>query len=287
MSNGINTYLTMIIIPVAVSCSFFQERRKVPIARVDHSVLYLKEIQNAIPDHFSVEDSLLYAEDYIRNWINNELLIKKAQENLTISQKDLAKEIREYRNSLIIYRYQNELMQQKLDTTVSESDISELYDSVKQDFILDKDLVRAILVKIPLSVANPGKVKVFCDATSAPSLEELDAYCKKNKGSYELYSPLWADARQVFRLLPYQPQNLQRFLASYTIWETRDASYYYLVRILDYTPAGNPSPVGYISSNLKEMILNKRKNEFLEKTRKDIFTEGLINNKFKIYAHEN
>ncbi len=287
MNSGFNTCLTMIIIPVAVSCTFFQERRKVPLARVDRSVLYLSDVKNVIPDNFSAEDSLLFAEDYIRNWINYELLIKKAQDNLTMSQKDLVREIREYKNSLIIYRYQNELMKQKLDTSVTASSVSALYDSVKQDFILDKDLIRAIWVRIPLSVTNPERVKVFCNATSARSLEELNNYCQKNRGEYELFTTSWTDARQVFQKLPHQPKNLHRFLAGYTIWETRDTRYYYLVRILDYAAAGSPSPVEYISNNLKEMIINKRKSEFLEKNRKDIFTEGLKNNKFKIYEYEN
>jgi hypothetical protein len=271
---------------VAVSCNFTQERRKVPVARVDGSVLYLSEIREAIPDNFSREDSLLYAEDYIRNWINYELLINKAQENLTISQRDLAKEIREYRNSLIIYRYQHDLMQQKLDTFVTISEITELYDSVKQDFILDKDLIKAIFVRIPLTLENPEKVKAFCDDTSSRNLDELDQYCIKNGGNYDLYINDWTDARQVFQKLPYQPGNLQRFLAGYTIWETRDSRNYYLVRILDYAAAGNPAPQEYISNNLKEMIINKRKSQFLDKIKEDIYKEGLINNKFKIYDYE-
>jgi hypothetical protein len=286
MSNGIHTYLTIIIIPVAFSCSIIQDRKKVPIARVDHSVLYLSEIQNAIPDNFSGEDSLLYAEDYIRNWINYELLLKKAHENLTLSQSDLVKEIREYRNSLIIYRYQDELMQQKLDTFVSEAEITVFYDSVKQDFILDKDLVKVIMVKIPLKVKNPENVKVFCDASSARNLEELDQYCRKNGAEYNLYGKSWVDPRQVFRELPFQPKDLHGFLSGYTIWETRDSGFYYLVRILDYAPAGTPSPVEYIGSNLKEMIINKRKNQFLGKIKQDIYTEGLLNNKFKIYDYD-
>jgi hypothetical protein len=286
MSKGIQTYLTIIIIPVAFSCTFIQERRKVPIARVDQNVLYLSEIQGAIPDSLSKDDSILIAEDFIRRWINNELIIKKAQENLSISQKDLAKEIREYKNALIIYRYQNELMQEKLDTSVSEKEITECYDSVKEDFLLDTDLVKAVSVKIPLIVKEPEKVKAFCESLSYRNPEELKLFCSKNGGSYDLYGENWVNPQLVFQNIPFGPGNLSGFLAHYTTWETRDSKFYYLISIQEYAPSGTPAPVDQIRENLKEIIINKRKNAFLEKIKEDIYTEGLKNNRFKIFDYE-
>lgn len=286
MSKCIQTYLIIIVIPVAFSCTFIQERRKIPIARVDQNVLYLSELQNAIPAELAKDDSILMAEDYIRNWVNNELIIKKAQENLSVSQKDLAKEIREYTNALIIYRYQNELMQEKLDTSVSEKEITECYDSVKEDFLLDTDLLKAISVKIPLSVEEPEKVKAFCERSSFKNPEELQLFCGKNGGSYDLYRQNWVNANLAFRDFPFKPGNISGFLTQYTTWETRDSKYYYLISVQDYALAGTPAPVDYIRENLKEIIINKRKNAFLEKIKEDIYTEGLKNNKFKIFDHE-
>jgi hypothetical protein len=286
MSKGIQTYLTIIIIPVAFSCTFIQERRKVPLARVDKNVLYLPELQSAIPDSISKDDSILIAEDFIRRWINNELIIKKAQENLSISQKELAKEIREYKNALIIYRYQKELMQEKLDTLVSEKEISEYYDSVKEDFLLDTDLVKAVSVKIPMIVKEPEKVKAFCESSSFMNPEELNLFCNKNGGTCSFYGENWVNPQLVFQGIPSRPGNLSGFLAHYTTWETRDSRFYYLVSIQEYAAAGNPAPIDHIRENLKGIIINKRKNAFLEKIKEDIYKEGLKNNKFKIFDYE-
>jgi hypothetical protein len=286
MSKGIHTYLTIIVIPVAFSCCYFQDRRKVPVARVDQNILYLSEIQGAVPDTVTKDDSILIAEDYVRNWINNELIIKKAQENLTISQKDLAKEIREYKNALLIYRYQKELMMEKLDTTVDEKEIAECYERVREDFLLDTGLVKAISVKIPLSMKEPEKVKAFCESLSERNTEELKLFCKKNGGSCNLYGEHWVNSNLVFQNLPSQPARIAGFLTRFTTWETRDSRFYYLISIQEYVPAGSPAPIDYIRENLKEMIINKRKNAFLEKIKEDIYTEGLNNNKFKIFDYE-
>jgi hypothetical protein len=286
MNNGISTYLIFAIIPVFVSCAHFRSTGDVPIARVDQDVLFLSDIQDVLPKNLSVEDSILFAEDFVRNWVSNELMIKKAQENLTISQKDLARELRDYRNSLIIYRYQKALMQEKLDTSVTNDEIMQTYDSVREDFILDSDLVKAVLVKIPLSVPLPERVKAFCESSATRNLEELEQFCLKNGGTCEVFPDHWEDARTVFGKLPYQPGNVQGFLSRYTSWEARDTRYYYLVHILDYALSGSYPPVEFIRDNLKDLILNKRKNSFLNEIKKDIYTDGLKNNRFKIYDYD-
>jgi hypothetical protein len=286
MNNGISTYLIFVFIPVFVSCSYLRRTGDVLIARVDQDVLFLSDIQDALPKNLSADDSVLFAEDYVRNWVSNELMIKKAQENLTISQKDLARELMDYRNSLIIYRYQKALMQEKLDTIVGDVEIMQTYDSVREDFILDSDLVKAVLVKIPLSVPQPERVKAFCESSGTRNLEELQQFCLKNGGTCEVFPDHWADAGEVFRKLPYQPVNVQNFLSRYTTWEARDNRYYYLVRIRDYALSGSYAPVESIRDNMKNLILNKRKNAFLNEIKKDIYTEGLKNNRFQIYDYD-
>jgi hypothetical protein len=285
MNKGITIYLICLYLPV-VSCTFINGSGKIPLACVDQNVLYLSELQSIIPKDISIEDSILIAEDYIKNWINNELMIKKAQENLTISQKDLAKEIKEYKNSLIIYRYQQQLMEQKLDTLVSEEEIVSFYDSVREDFRLNIDLIKAVSVRIPLEVEHPERVKAFCESSLKQNLEELRLFCTKNGGFCDLNTEDWVDSRSVFQNLPYQPGNISGFLAKYTTWESRDSRFYYLVRIMDYAQAGTYAPVEYIRENLKEMIINKRKSLFLLKIKEDVYTEGTKNNKFKIYDYE-
>jgi len=286
MLNGKLKYLFFIFIFAVYSCNLFNGPGKIPIARVDQKVLYLSEIQNIIPIGISSEDSLLYAEYYIKKWISTELLIKKAQENLNISQRDLAKEMEEYRNSLIIYRYQRELMEEKLDTNVSMEETSEYYDAGQDNFRLSSDMVKAIFIKIPLRVAQPERAKAFCESSSKQNLKELHEFCRKYKGDYKLFTEKWTDARKIFQNMPGQPEDIAGFLKQHTTWETRDTGFYYLISIQDYCQAGSVAPLDYVQDDIKEIIINKRKNDFLKKVEDDIYTEGLRNNKFKIYEYE-
>ncbi len=279
-------YLFLAILPSIHSCAYFHGQEKVPLAKVGNNVLYLSELQNKIPKGITEEDSILLSEDYIKRWINKGLLILKANENLTISQRDLAREMEEYRNSLIIFRYQNELMKEKLDTNVSEQEIDDYYLASEKDFIQNADLVKAIYVKIPLHVHRPERVMAFCESSSSQNLKELDEFCRKNSGVYRTYLDQWVEAGTLFQHLPSRPENLSSFLSRYSRWEFRDSGFFNLISIKDYSPAGSIAPVDYVRNEIKEIIVNKRKTEFLKKLEDDVFLEGIKNNKFIIYAHE-
>ena len=46
------------------------------------------------------------------------------------------------------------------------------------------------------------------------------------------------------------------------------------------------APVEYVGPNIKNLILNKRKIEFLKQIEENVYKEGIRNNKFKIYTEK-
>jgi hypothetical protein len=272
--------------PAMFSCTYFYGPQKIPLAKVGEEILYLTEVQSVIPTNIASEDSILLAEDYIQKWIRTELLIKKAQENLTLAQRDVSKELEEYRNSLIIYRYQKELMAEKLDTTVSFQELTSFYNKNKENFTLGNDLVKAIYIKIPLQVSQPERAKAFCENTSGESLRELQVFCARYAVNYDFYTENWVDAGDIFQNLPDAPDDVGSFISKNPVWETRDARFYYLICIQNYRLKGSEAPMEYIHDNIKNLIINERKTNFLKKVEDDVYTEGVRNNKFKIYEYE-
>ena len=86
---------------------------KTPLVEVDGTFLYKEDLKASMPIGCSKEDSLLFAENYIRNWIEDILLYNKAKNNISESQRieDL---VQNYRKSLIIHEYQQKLINQEL-----------------------------------------------------------------------------------------------------------------------------------------------------------------------------
>ena len=59
------------------------------------------------------------AHNYIDKWVRNQLLLEKAVLNLDQDRHEIRKQLEEYRTFLLINKYQQELILQKLDTIIT------------------------------------------------------------------------------------------------------------------------------------------------------------------------
>ena len=87
------------------SCTQKQDHKgKKPLVEVGGKFLYQEDLQGALPLNLSADDSVLFAESYIRNWIEDALLFDKAEDNVRDSEK--VKELVEnYRKALVMHAY--------------------------------------------------------------------------------------------------------------------------------------------------------------------------------------
>jgi len=256
------------------------------IAQVGNKYLYTSDVDEVIPSDLSVEDSITMAEDYITKWVKTQLMVQKAESNLTVDQKNLSRELEEYRNSLIIYRYKNELLRQRMDTTVNETQIVDYYESNTENFKLNKAIVKAIYVQIPEEFAEPEQLKEWSNNPTDENIIELRDYCVQFAKNYNIITNHWVDFEVINRNIPQQIEDAERFLTQNTFFETTESDYYYLLFINDYKLKGELAPIEYVQDNIKNLILNRRKIEFLKEVENNVYTEGVRQNKFKILKRE-
>jgi hypothetical protein len=256
------------------------------VAQVGEKKLFQSEISKIIPSNIEEQDSLLIASDYIKKWVKQELLINKANENLTLEQKNVTKEIEEYRNSLIIYKYKNELMNQQMDTLVTQRQIEQYYNANTDNFKLNNSIVKAIFIKVPNDVANPKLMKEMVDDNSEVGMKTLREYCIQYAKGFDFFNNNWVDFELVKRNIPGEITDEKQFLARNNQIEMKDSVYYYLVNINDYKLKNELAPVEYVETNIKNLILNKRKIEFLKQIEENVYKEGIRQNKFKIYTEK-
>lgn len=279
MKNSI-TYLIFILF--VSSCSLFVEKGE-PIAKVGEKILTMEELSKNIPDYLDAPDSIIWAEDFIKKWVQRELLLMKAEENLKIEMKDVETELQEYRNSLIVYRYKNELMKQKLDTVVSDDQVLKYFNEHRGSFKLNRNIVKAIYIKIPVEFSSPEKIKDLCSANDAESVSKLNEYCVSYAKAYDRFNDQWIAADMVLRNTPAQITDQGYFISKTKFIESSDINYYYIVCIRDYRLIGETAPVEYVKNEIKNLILSKQKIEFLKQIEKDVYKEGLDKNKVKLY----
>lgn len=136
------------IITIFFSCEFFDFGKKEefvekPIASVFNVHLYQKDIVDLLPKNVSKSDSLLMVKSIINNWAIQQLFKQKAEENLSIEENQVyTRLVDDYKQSLLINGYKERLIQQQLDTIISEEEILEYYNNNNRNFRLNEELIK-------------------------------------------------------------------------------------------------------------------------------------------------
>ena len=264
------------------ACNLFVDKGE-PVAKVGDRILTMKELSGYIPDYLDATDSALWADDYVKKWVQRELLLLKAEENLKPDLKDVSKELEEYRSSLLVYRYKNELVKEKMDTIVTDSNIQKYFNEHRESFILNRNIVKAIYIKIPVQVSNPDNIKDLCMSENKEKQAKLNEYCISYAKAYDRFNDQWVAADMVLRNTPAVIKDQNQLLERTRYVESTDMNYYYIVCIRDYRLSGQVSPIEYVQNDIKNLILSKQKIEFLKQIEKDISKEGLDKNKVKLF----
>jgi len=254
-----------------------------PVASVGEKVLYKSKVEEILPKGISREDSISMSQNYIDKWVKQELLIQKADENLSDEQKDLRNEIEEYRNSLIIYKYKNELIRQRMDTVVTDQQIEEFYNSNPANFNLNNSIVKATFVMIPGDLADPDLVKSLIADTSPEGIDELRDYCGQYAKKVNISADEWISFQVLEKNFPEKVDDPETFLTRNKLYEMNDSNYYYIVSIHDFKLSNDLAPIEFVRENIKNLILNQRKIKFLKEIEENIYTEGVRQKKFRIY----
>jgi hypothetical protein len=272
-------------------CTGKRKPEKTIIAEVGAKKLFLSDISSIVPDRMEKNDSILLAEDYTRKWLKQELLLQKAEENLTPLQKDVSKELNEYRNSLLTFKYKNELLSQRLDSLVSEQQIEEYYLANPENFSLTSEIVRAIFIKIPKNAPDIEKLKTYFTDTSADGIRKLRDKYQVYAKVLEINHDKWVDFESVIRNFPDQVawkinDNPEEFLKNNDVLEYSDINFYYFIYIKNYKLKSELAPLDFVRERIENLILNRRKVLFLKQLEENVYTEAVRKGKFKVYNIE-
>ncbi|MGW8181307.1 MAG: hypothetical protein ACWGQW_21460, partial [bacterium] len=140
------------VLIIAAACnSTGEEPERVAVARAGERILYLDEIPSGlVVQGMSEADSISAVQSYIRRWSRKELMAIKAEANLTPDYKaEVNRQLNEMRNNLLIHQYQQQLLIEKLDTSVTEDELEEYYVDNLSTFTLTTNIVKALFIKLP------------------------------------------------------------------------------------------------------------------------------------------
>ena len=246
---------------------------RIPVMSVNSEVLYQDEIEKILPKNITGKDSINFVETYKKNWAVNILLYEKAKQNIQSTEEiDILTE--EYRKQLIINRYQQELISEKLKS-ISENDIMKVYESEKHNFILEEPVIKGVFVQIPNKAPSQKQLKDWLRDMNDKTLEKIEKYCIQYASSYIFFRDEWTPYYQVDKLFPNHVDWTNPVITRGLV-EQKDSTSTYFLRITGKASPGTIEPFEIALPKITNILSHREKMNYI----KD-FENSLYNNAIK------
>lgn len=282
MNKAVNILIVLIFLSGCKSKPVKADR--IALAKVGDIVLYYDEIPRLLQPGVSAQDSIAIIQSYINKWAKKELLFIKAEQNLTPEYKDeIEKQMEETRSNLVIYQYQRQMMIEKMDTTITDDEMERYYSTNEKNLLLNSNIVKALFIKVPVETPGIDKIRTWARSSDQKDLQQLESYCYQFAEKFDDFNEDWVTMDKLSVELPQDIVNKEEFLRRNTWYETSDSSSVYMITIRDYRQRSSLAPFDYVKNDIKSIILNNRRFQFLQSLENGIYNEAIKANTFKIF----
>lgn len=283
---SVNRIITILIIVIlAGSCrNINNHARRVSVASAGDVNLYLDQIPDLIQPGTPHADSAAIFQNYINKWARRELLFQKAEGNLSPELRDeIEKQLEESRVNLIIYQYQRQMMLEKMDTLVTDNELEAYYSDNQESFVLNSNIVKALFIKLPAETPDINKIRILARSNEQTDLQQLEKTCFQFADKFDDFKEKWVPLNRISVELPDDISNEENFLRRTSFYETSDSIFIYLVSIRDYKLRSSVAPFEYVRDDIKRIIWNNRKFDFIRSLENGIYNDALKENKFRLF----
>ena len=279
------TFLTIISLIVLCSCDFInQDNLDTPIARVNDSYLYKKDIKDLIFENTSKDDSTLIVTNFINRWATKQLLIDQSIINLTQEKQDAYNNlVNQYKTDLYIEAYKSSIVAKRLDSVITFEELEKFYNQNKENFKLNDNLLKIRYIHIDENFSNTKELVEKFKRFDSIDKNELTKLSIKFK-AFNLNDSIWIKNDLLIRVLPVLKQNNIQVLKKTNFTQLQDSLGVYLVKIEAVLKTNDIAPLSYVKPTIEQIVINKRKQEILKKIEKEITIDAIKNKNFELFT---
>lgn len=282
------TFLILLSLSVSLtSCEWLTALNDegTPVARVKEKVLYLHDVKELMPEFKTQDDSVQFIKNFSKKWVEEQIMLDRAEYNLTDDLTDIEEKVRTYRNSLLIYAYEQALVAQKLDTLCTDLQIANYYNKRKEDFMLRNDIFRLIYLKLDPNTPRLDELKSWFNLKDPnEKLNLMTDYALQFGLDYSLDPDKWWSKNDLLRLFPVTNDSLDIVMQSDEILELRKGEYLYLIEVLEQKQKNSPAPINLVKPDIRNIMLNERKIGLVKELRENLIKDASEKNHIEYYS---
>ena len=265
--------IVLLLIPCLLLCSCHHIDEDEIVAKAYGHILYRDDIANVVPAGVSDDDSIALLTTYVNQWVDQMVLVSKAEKNI---KDDFTEQLENYRNTLITYAYEQQILSQNLDTVIYDSEIKQYYNDHRDDYVLLSPIARVIYIKLPIGDPNHNRIERLMSAQKLNDDDILNLQRMAAKSAIEM-SFDYEKWLPVVDLRGRVPASVIKSLGSSDnshFSSLTDTAGICLVHFLETRLTNDYAPVEVEYDNIKTIILNRRKQEMIKRMRQDLRREA-------------
>ena len=249
------------------------------IASAGGKDLYIEDVESIFTPGMSPGDSIARLKAYVDLWAKNQLKIRMAEKQFSKDSdgKEIEKMVEDYRNSLLIHKFEEDLVARDMDTSISNSEITEYYNANRKEFTLAWPIVKGYMIKVPTGFRQESRIRELVRLGLGSSADELVDIAVKNGFDYREY-PDWTDFSAAMKFMPQlSSRDYERLQTTGGFVEATDNGFRYFLNFTYVLKAGEYTPPSMATSAIRVMILNRRKEDMIRKFEDSIYSAALAN----------
>ena len=268
-------------------CEYFDftpKEEKRAVARVNDTYLYQEDINALVTPNTSKEDSTLIVNNYINRWATQQLMIDRAKLNINLErQEKFDKLAQDYSNQLYTKAYTDAIVIKQLDSVISQDQVEAYYNANKETFSLNETLFKRRYIQVDGIGANFREYR-----RALQRFNEIDKDTLVNNISVfidtDLNDSVWHESRSLLRELPVLKKISDNKLSTPNQYlQLQDSISVYMIYIEDVRERGELAPLSYIEGTVRQIILNKRRQDLIKDLKTDLTKDAIKNKEFETY----
>jgi hypothetical protein len=267
-----------------ISCTSAEDPGDRPVARAYQQVLHWSDLRQVIPLDAAPEDSVALAKRFIDGWIRQQVVMHVAEQNRSEDAPDMDALLEDYRRSLVIFNYEQALVEQKLDTSVSAAEIQAYYESDQANFELKEDIVRARWFKV-----NEPEIRVLRKmeerflSGDQTKMREVEIWLAQRGVSIVDRTANWTSGSELRAELAL-PEGLDLRTLTTGRQVTKEVSAAWFLEVVEHRNGTSPAPIEMVEQDIRSVLLNKRKLQLIATMRDEVYRQAVENKDVEQYV---
>ena len=253
------------------------------VAEAGSAKLYRSELNTLIPSNIEREDSIRLARQYINAWALDQLFLTIAEQQLSKSDKDVTKELEDYRKSLLKYRYEQLYINERLDTAVSEDNVEAYYTANAGRFELSRPVVKARYLRIPSDSPALAKIRKKMSSDQAQDLVDADSLAYSSALKFTTWGNRWIDVASLASEFGTDYVTVISSIKAGWVEMTDSTGVTSVAYISEMVREGGLAPLEYCTPQIKDMIISSRKQSLVTGLEQDLLKDAREKGQFVIF----